>query len=73
MTSGADWKNSGQQATNNSSPLKKNKGDGVDTREKKYQQLQSSVFGGGYMEGAPVDYDKDASKNAFGSTADWTT
>ena len=23
----------------------------VDTREKKYQQLQSSVFGGGYLEG----------------------
>ncbi len=37
MTSGADWKNSGQQATNNASPQKGRKGgDGVNTREKKY-------------------------------------
>lgn len=74
MSSGADWKNSGQQAVNKSSPMKgKNADNGVNTREKKYQQLQSSVFGGGYMDGAPVEYDRDAKKNAFGSAADWKT
>lgn len=51
----------------------KNNDNGVNTREKKYQQLQSSVFGGGYVDGEPVNYDKDAKRNAFGSTADWKT
>lgn len=59
---------------NKSSPMKgKNADTGVNTREKKYQQLQSSVFGGGYIDGAPVEYDRDAKKNAFGSAADWKT
>ena len=44
---------------------------GMHSREKKYQQLQSSVFGGGYMEGAPVDYDREAKSHAFGSASDW--
>jgi len=74
MTSGADWKNTGQQATNHSSPSKnRNQDAGVDTREKKYAQLQSSVFGGGYMDNAPVEFDRDAKRNAFGSNADWKT
>lgn len=42
-------------------------------RDRKYQQLQSSVFGGGYEEKAPITYDKNATKVAFGSTADWKT
>ena len=46
---------------------------GMRSRDKKYQQLQSSVFGGGYMEGAPVDFDRDAKSHAFGSSADWKT
>ena len=25
------------------------------------------------MDGEPVDYDRDAQRNAFGSAADWTT
>lgn len=76
MSSGADWKNTGQTAFNKSSPMKnKNAGidNGVDTREKKYAQLQSSVFGGGYMEGEKVEFDREAKKNAFGSAADWKT
>jgi len=42
-------------------------------RDRKYQQLQSSVFGGGYEEKAPITYDRNATKVAFGSTADWKT
>ena len=76
MSSGADWKNSGQSSFNKSSPMKNKNAaidNGVDTREKKYAQLQSSVFGGGYMDGERVDYDREAKRNAFGSTADWKT
>ena len=51
----------------------KNQDGGVNIRDKKYQQLQSSVFGGGYLEGQPVEYDREAKKNAFGSAADWKT
>lgn len=51
----------------------KNQEGGLNTRDKKYQQLQSSVFGGGYQDGAPIEYDRDAKRNAFGSTADWKT
>jgi hypothetical protein len=35
--------------------------------------LQSSVFGGGYEEGVPVDYNKDDKRVTFGSSADWKT
>jgi hypothetical protein len=50
-----------------------NGGEAVDTREAKYKQLQSSVFGGGYQDNAPVEFDRDAKRNAFGSSADWKT
>jgi len=76
MSSGADWKNTGQSATNKGSPMKgKNKmGEGaVDTREKKYQQLQSSVFGGGYLAGEPVEFDREARRNDLGAADDWKT
>ena len=74
MSSGADWKNTQQQSMNKASPLKgKNQGTNMNSRENKYKQLQSSVFGGGYMDGEPVEYDREAKRNAFGSAADWTT
>ena len=38
-----------------------------------YQNLQSSVFGGGYIEEAPIVYNNDMPKVAFGSNADWKT
>lgn len=44
----------------------------MNTKDRKYGQLQSSVFGGGYHESEPV-YDKEAKRNAFGSAADWKT
>ena len=74
MSSGADWKNTGSSAFNASSPMKgKNNQGELNTRDKKYQQLQSSVFGGGYQDGAPIEYDREAKRNAFGSAADWKT
>jgi len=36
-----------------------------------YQNLQSSVFGGGYQENEPIQFDKDASNHKFTSNADW--
>jgi len=37
MTSGADWRNSNQQATNKASPVKgKNKESGLESRDRKY-------------------------------------
>ena len=61
MSSGADWKNTQQQSINRASPMKgKNQGGDVNSREVKYKQLQSSVFGGGYLDGEQVDYDRDA-------------
>jgi len=31
------------------------------------------VFGGGYQDAAPIEYDREAKRNAFGSAADWKT
>lgn len=45
----------------------------ADHKTKKYQQLQSSVFGGGYVDGAPVEVNREAGKAAFGTAADWKT
>lgn len=75
MANGADWKNTQTQALLSSSPQKKGKhdhGDQHDHKTKHYQQLQSSVFGGGYEQGAPV-FDREAGKASFGTGADWKT
>ena len=64
MSAGADWTNSQQSAVNKASPQKgRNQEGGANTRDKKYQQLQSSVFGGGYMDGEKPDYDREAGRN----------
>lgn len=44
-----------------------------DSKLKKYQQLQSSVFGGGYEENAPVHFNRDTVKAKFGTADDWMT
>ena len=72
MSSSADWKNTNCQAFNQASPTKGHNAE-ASTKDKKYQQLQSAVFGGGYLDGKPVEYDREAKRNAFGSAADWTT
>jgi len=72
MCAGGDWKNTQMQSTNSSSPQKNmNQDSGLNRKDKKYQQLQSSVFGGGYEEKAPVDYDRDGDRAGFGTNADW--
>ena len=43
----------------------------LDSKDRKYQNLQSSVFGGGYVEQAPIEHDRDEKRVAFSSTADW--
>ena len=48
LSSAADWKNT---KVTKSVTMNTYNEEQVDTREKKYQQLQSSVFGGGYLEG----------------------
>ena len=76
MSANGDWMNSQSKMTNSgNSPMKGRNNDGgvVDTREKKYQNLQSAVFGGGYLDGNKAEYDRDARRNVMGSTADWKT
>lgn len=73
MCAGGDWKNTGQQATNASSPQKGMNMNDMNRRDKKYQQLQSSVFGGGYQDKAPIEYDHDNANAGFGTNADWKT
>lgn len=74
MCSGADWTNTQQTATNLASPNKKaNFESGEVSKDRKYKQLQSSVFGGGYLEGEKPDYDREQSRAAFGTVADWKT
>jgi len=75
MSANGDWKNSHSKMTNSgNSPMKNRNGDGeVNTRDKKYQNLQSAVFGGGYLDGEKPAYDRDAKRNVMGSTADWKT
>ena len=72
QANGADWKNTGSNAQLSSSPSKKPCG-GNDCKTKKYQQLQSSVFGGGYAVGEEPKFDRDSTKEKFGSAADWKT
>lgn len=40
-------------------------------KELKYQQLQSSVFGGGYVENQPITYNQAAGRAVCSSNANW--
>lgn len=69
MAQNVDWKNANERAI-------EQKGAQIvtidlDGKDRKYQNLQSSVFGGGYVEQAPINYDRDEKRYAFTSTADW--
>lgn len=55
---------------NCSSPLRT---DGLDSKDRKHQNLQSSIFGGGYVDDEPIGVDRQAPKIAFATTADWKT
>jgi len=70
MCSGADWKNSQQQATNMSSPNKKaNQESGSNCKDRKYQHLSSNVFGD-VNHDAPV-YDSNSARAIHKSNANW--
>lgn len=72
MCSGADWKNANQSATNKASPMKAlNEADQKHAKDRKYGNLQSSVFGGGYLDGETPAFNPEAGRNVCGSTADW--
>jgi len=43
----------------------------LDSKDRKYQNLQSSVFGGGYIEQDAIQHDRDAKKVAYTSTSGW--
>ena len=55
---------------NGSSPTKgRGNNDGqVDTRGKKHQNLQSAVFGGGYLDGNAPAYDPEVKRTNVGTT-----
>lgn len=43
----------------------------LDSKERKYQNLQSSVFGGGYVEQEPIQVDREAQRVKYATGADW--
>jgi hypothetical protein len=57
MAQNVDWKNSNVRAIESSSAQLKS-GE-LDSKDRKYQNLQSSVFGGGYVEQAPITHNRD--------------
>ena len=70
MAQCVDWKNPHTRAIECSSPLKSAE---LDCTERKHQNLQSSVFGGGYIDQEPITVDKSQQKIAFASNSDWKT
>lgn len=55
MASGVHWNNANTRAIETDSPLKTQN---LDCKALKHQNLQSSVFGGGYIDQAPIDVDR---------------
>jgi hypothetical protein len=43
----------------------------LDSKQRKHQNLQSSVFGGGYIDNKPISVDNSNKKITFGSTVNW--
>ncbi len=68
MAQNVDWRNPYVRAIETNSPKKTP----LDSKAMKHQNLQSSVFGGGYEDQEPVvDYNQP--KIMFASNADWMT
>jgi hypothetical protein len=68
MASGADWRN--LQQTHVNSPVKESVKMGDTCKDKKYENLQSHLFGA-EERGLPA-YNPNVDKAAFGSDANWT-
>lgn len=71
MAQGPDWRNANQRAIETDSPLKGSQD--LNPTGRKYQNLQSSVFGGGYVEKEPIEFERGAGPSKYSSTASWTT
>lgn len=71
MCSGANWKDSSQQATNMASAAKgKNLDQGHSTKDKKYQNLSSNVFG--EVNPDTPSYDNNAGRVSLTTTSNWS-
>lgn len=57
MAQNVDWKNTNSRAIESSSAQINTAN--LDSKDRKYQNLQSSVFGGGYVEQAPITHNRD--------------
>ena len=64
-----DWKNVNERAIENrETQLKSEK---LDAKDRRYQNLQSSAFGGGYLDQEKIEYNKDIKRETYTSLADW--
>lgn len=70
MASTVDWRDAHNRAIELSGPLVQSAN--LDSKDRKYQNLQSSVFGGGYIVNAPILHDRTQKKSTFASHVDWT-
>ena len=70
MPSTVDWRDAHNRAIEVSGPLVQSAN--LDSKDRKYQNLQSSVFGGGYIAKAPILHDRSLKKSTFTSHVDWT-
>lgn len=66
MAGNADWKNREKHPDLDSTLQTAN----LDPKERKYQHLQSSVFGGGYIEQEPIRFNPDAPRG-IATNAQW--
>ena len=70
MASTVDWRDVHNRAIENSGPLVESAH--LDSKDRKYQNLQSSIFGGGYIAKDPILCDRTHKKSTFTSHVDWT-
>lgn len=70
MASTVDWRDSHTRAIETEQPLVQTAN--LDSTERKYQNLQSSIFGGGYIENEPIVCDRTHKKSTYTSIAEWT-
>jgi hypothetical protein len=70
MAAGIVWHDTTKKVNENDSPLKSQD---LDARHRMYQNQQSSIFGGGYVDKQPIMFTSDQARTAIGSAANWHT
>jgi hypothetical protein len=70
MAQCVDWRNPWVKAIQTDDAIVR---DGLDHRERKHQNLQSSVFGGGYMDQQKPQVNKEIQRIQYGCEQDWKT